>query len=82
MKNNLLACLLLFSSTLLLAVEENNTTVHPLIKEFDKNKDGKVFYSEASESLQEDFCQYDVNQDAYLDAVEIEAIPQRIQNEF
>ena len=44
------------------------------MKMFDKNKDGKIFYTEASKALQDDFCQYDVNQDAYIDSVEVEAI--------
>ncbi|NKQ38652.1 MAG: hypothetical protein HF967_04135 [Methanosarcinales archaeon] len=54
--------------------EDNNSTVHPVMKMFDKNKDGKIFYTEASKALQDDFCQYDVNQDAYIDSVEVEAI--------
>jgi Ca2+-binding EF-hand superfamily protein len=66
--------ILLCCSSSLLGAEENNSTVHPLIKEFDKDKDGKIFYTEASKALQDDFCQYDVNQDAYIDSVEVEAI--------
>jgi len=61
-------------ASVLFAVEENNASVHPLIKEFDKDKDGKIFYTEASAELQDDFCQYDVNQDAYIDSVEVKAI--------
>ena len=44
------------------------------MKMFDKNKDGKIFYTEASKALQDDFCQYDVNQDTYIDSLEVEAI--------
>jgi Ca2+-binding EF-hand superfamily protein len=58
----------------LFSMEENNSTTHPLIKKFDKDKDGKIFYTEASKELQEKFCQYDVNQDAYIDEIEVEAI--------
>lgn len=65
---------LLCCSSSLLGVEENNSSVHPLIKKFDKNKDGKIFYTEASKELQDHFCQYDVNQDAYIDSIEVKAI--------
>lgn len=53
---------------------DNNSSVHPLIKKFDINKDGKIFYTEASKELQDDFCQYDVNQDGYLDKLEVKAV--------
>ena len=61
-------------SSSLWGLEENNSTIHPLMKIFDKNKDGKIFYTEASKELQDDFCQYDVNQDAYIDGNEVKAI--------
>lgn len=64
----------LFFSSFIFGGEENNSTIHPLIKKFDKNKDGKIFYTEASEEIQDDFCQYDVNQDGYLDEVEVKAV--------
>lgn len=68
--------LLMFCCTVsfLLGVEKTTQSLHPLLKKFDKDKDGKIFYTEASKKLQEHFCQYDVNQDGYLDKVEIEAI--------
>ncbi|CAA6799696.1 MAG: Unknown protein [uncultured Sulfurovum sp.] len=74
MKQTIFLLTVLFSSTLLWGAEENNTTVHPLIKKFDKNKDGKIFYTEASKEIQEKFCQYDVNQDGYLDKVEVKEV--------
>jgi Ca2+-binding EF-hand superfamily protein len=64
----------LFFFQFLWGIEESNSSIHPLIKKFDKNKDGKIFYTEASKELQDDFCQYDVNQDGYLDEVEVEEI--------
>jgi len=63
----LLSCL----SIHLLAEE----TTNPIMKKFDKNNDGKLFYSEASENLQEHFCQYDVDQDGYLNEKEIKEVP-------
>ncbi|CAA6808796.1 MAG: Unknown protein [uncultured Sulfurovum sp.] len=66
--------MLLTNGTCLYATAERNATMHPLMKAFDKDKDGKIFYTEASKSLQEDFCQYDVNQDAYIDEIEVTAI--------
>ena len=57
--------------------DKESKEVHPVMKKFDKNRDGKVFYSEASEELQEHFCQYDVNQDGYLDKKEIKAVPKK-----
>ncbi|CAA6815710.1 MAG: Unknown protein [uncultured Sulfurovum sp.] len=71
---------LLVLSSLLFAEEDNNHSQHPLIQKFDKDKDGQIFYKEAPEELQDDFCQYDVNQDAYLDEVEIEAIGRETSN--
>lgn len=65
---------LLSISTLLYANQENNATVHPLIEKYDHNKDGKIFYTEASKKLQEAFCQYDVNQDGFLDSDEVMAL--------
>jgi len=50
-------------------------TTNPIMKKFDKNGDGKLFYSEASENLQEHFCQYDVDQDGYLNEKEIKEVP-------
>ncbi|CAA6808481.1 MAG: Unknown protein [uncultured Sulfurovum sp.] len=66
--------IVLFFFSSLWSVEENNSTTHPLIKKFDTNKDGKIFYTEASKVLQDDFCQYDINQDGYIDEVEVEAL--------
>lgn len=63
----------LFCSCVLWAEGENNTT-HPLLEKFDTNNDGMIFYTEAPKSLQNDFCQYDVNQDAYLDKKELKSI--------
>ena len=60
-----------------LATDKESKEVHPVMKKFDKNRDGKVFYSEASEDLQEHFCQYDVNQDGYLDKKEIKDVPKK-----
>ena len=60
-----------------LATDKESKEVHPVMKKFDKNKDGKLFYTEASEDLQEYFCQYDVNQDGYLDKKEIVAVPKK-----
>jgi Ca2+-binding EF-hand superfamily protein len=51
-------------------------TTNPIMKKFDKNRDGKLFYSEASENLQEHFCQYDVDQDGYLNEKEIKEVPE------
>ena len=67
----------LLSVSLGLATDKESKEVHPVMKKFDENKDGKVFYSEASEDLQEHFCQYDVNQDGYLDKKEIKAVPKK-----
>ncbi|CAA6817226.1 MAG: Unknown protein [uncultured Sulfurovum sp.] len=61
-------------SLLLYAETEVNATKHPLLKKFDKDKDDKIFYTEASTELQDDFCQYDVNQDGYIDEVEVESV--------
>ena len=60
-----------------LATDKESKEVHPVMKKFDKNKDGKLFYTEASEDLQEHFCQYDVNQDGFLDKQEIKAVPKK-----
>ena len=60
-----------------LATDKESKEVHPVMKKFDKNKDGKLFYTEASEDLQEHFCQYDVNQDGFLDKKEIKAVPKK-----
>jgi len=62
----------IFYSTLLFSSEE---AVNPLIQKFDKNDDGKIFYEEASAELQEHFCQYDVDQDAYLNDEELKVVP-------
>ena len=70
MPKTMLFLLLCFFSSLW-GTEDNNSTLHPLIKKFDKDKDGKIFYTEASKALQDDFCQYDVNQDGYIDKVEV-----------
>ena len=69
--------LTLFLSQVILANDKNIPTMHPVMKKFDKNRDGKVFYTEASEDLQEHFCQYDVNMDGYLDKKEIKAVPKK-----
>ena len=60
-----------------LATDKESKEVNPVMKKFDKNRDGKVFYSEASEELQEYFCQYDINMDGYIDSKEITAVPKR-----
>ncbi len=59
------------------ATDKESKKIHPVMKKFDKNGDGKLFYTEASEELQEHFCQYDVNQDGYLDKQEIKAVPKK-----
>jgi Ca2+-binding EF-hand superfamily protein len=59
---------------LLCANQENNETVHSLIEQYDYNKDGMIFYTEAPQELQDDFCQYDVNQDGFIDKHEVMAI--------
>lgn len=61
-------------SLFLCAWTEDNATTHPLMKKFDQNKDGKISYPEASKELQDDFCQYDINQDGYLDDVEVKRV--------
>lgn len=66
--------LLIGVSTLLYANDENNETVHSLIKKYDRNQDGMIFYTEAPQELQDDFCQYDVNQDGFIDKHEVTAI--------
>ena len=71
-KIKLFLLLCVFSS--LWGTEGTSSTLHPLIKKFDKDKDGKIFYTEASKELQDNFCQYDVNQDAYIDKMEVKAI--------
>ena len=69
--------LALVLSQIALANDNNTSTLNPILKEFDTNKDGKLFYSEASEDLQEHFCQYDINQDGYLDNKEIKEVPKK-----
>ena len=69
--------IILLSLSIGYATDKESKEVHPVMKKFDKNRDGKVFYSEASEDLQEHFCQYDVNQDGYLDKQEIKAVPKK-----
>ncbi len=67
----------LLSVSIGLATDKESKEVHPVMKKFDKNRDGKLFYTEASEDLQEHFCQYDVNQDGFLDKKEIKAVPKK-----
>lgn len=69
----------LFSLSILLGVclyatEEDEGLKHFLIQTYDKNKDGMIFYTEAPKEIQDDFCQYDVNQDGFIDIYEVEAI--------
>jgi len=71
MKISLTFLLISFLSIQLLAEK----MISPVMKKFDKNRDGKLFYSEASENLQEHFCQYDVDQDGYLNEQEIKEVP-------
>jgi len=67
--------LLLSSMALVLATnQEHNQTGASLIEKYDHNGDGKIFYTEASKELQDNFCQYDVNQDGFLDKEEVMAI--------
>jgi Ca2+-binding EF-hand superfamily protein len=66
---------LLICSSTLLGVEKSKDTVHPVMKKFDKNHDGKIFFTEASKNLQEHFCQYDVDQDGYLNEKEVKEVP-------
>lgn len=60
--------------SLVLCSEADSNTTHPLLDKFDSNNDGMIFYTEAPKALQNDFCQYDVNQDGYLDKSELESI--------
>ncbi len=80
-KRKIISIKLIFIALLLnqvgLANDNNTSTLNPILKEFDTNRDGKLFYSEASEDLQEHFCQYDVNQDGYLDKKEIKEVPKK-----
>jgi len=73
MRNGLIVFLIAVSSCLY-ANEESNATIPPLIEQYDQNKDGMIFYTEAPKELQNDFCQYDVNQDGFLDKKEVMAI--------
>ncbi|HHS92505.1 MAG TPA: hypothetical protein ENK82_04105 [Campylobacterales bacterium] len=60
--------------SLLLASEDTNLTHKSLIDLYDMNGDEMIFYTEAPKEIQDDFCQYDVNQDGYIDKDEVEAI--------
>jgi len=66
--------LFMLTLSLLMASQETNVTDESLIGIYDVNGDDMIFYTEAPEELQDDFCQYDVNQDGYLDKHEVEAI--------
>ncbi len=61
-------------STYFIYANEQLDRINPLIEKYDKDGDGKIFYTEAPKALQEKFCQYDVNQDGFIDALEVVAI--------
>ena len=44
------------------------------LKLFDSNNDKRISYNEASEILQEHFCEYDIDQSGYLADEEIKEI--------
>jgi Ca2+-binding EF-hand superfamily protein len=61
-------------ATFLYATNDRNQTVDSFIAKYDRNSDGMIFYTEAPQELQDDFCQYDVNQDGFIDRKEALAI--------
>jgi len=74
MRNKTIVLLLTLQFLQAQTTDDNNATTVSALKLFDVNNDKKISYTEASETLQEHFCQYDVDQSGYLAGQEIKEI--------